>query len=142
MKKLISNNKEETIKFAKEFALTLKNGDIIALIGDLGSGKTVFTKGIAEGLGIKDLITSPTFTILNEYNINNVSLYHFDLYRISNIDELEAIGFFDFIYSEGISIIEWAERCLEELPDYAYIVKLKYLDENKREITIKQKKEK
>jgi len=94
----------------------LKSGDIICLTGDLGTGKTHITKGIAEGLNINDTITSPTFTIVNEYEGGRLKLNHFDVYRVSDPDEIYAIGFDDYIFSDAVSIIEWANYIEEILP--------------------------
>jgi len=106
---------EETIEFGKKLGTVLKSGDIISLSGDLGTGKTAFTNGIAKSLGIESYITSPTFTIVNEYE-GRLPLYHFDVYRISDPDEMFDIGFEEYINSEGITIIEWGEQIKDILP--------------------------
>lgn len=108
--KYISNSYDETIKLAKEFAKTLSAGDVVALEGDLGAGKTVFTKGIVQYFSTKkqDAI-SPTFTIVNEYETSPV-VYHFDFYRITSSKELVAIGIEEYLYGDGICVIEWPER--------------------------------
>jgi len=111
----ISNSQEDTIKIAKNFAKTLSKGDVVVLKGDLGAGKTVFTKGIASYFhGDKNHTISPTFTILNEYN-TNPKIYHFDFYRIKNEDELIAIGIEEYLFGDGICVIEWPERAPETL---------------------------
>ena len=133
------NSIEETTKLGKELGKILNPGDIICLTGDLGTGKTHITKGISEGLGITDNITSPTFTIVNEYNSGRLKLYHFDVYRVSDPDEIYAIGFDDYIFGDGVSIIEWANYIEEILPkDYLHIYITKDLSkgENYRKITI------
>ena len=101
-------SEKETRDFAYEMAQKAEVGQVYCLDGDLGVGKTVFTKGFAEGLGIDDDITSPTFTIVNEYNTKNTNIYHFDLYRLSDIDEFYAIGGEEYL-SNGICIFEWGE---------------------------------
>ncbi|MCR5848335.1 MAG: tRNA (adenosine(37)-N6)-threonylcarbamoyltransferase complex ATPase subunit type 1 TsaE [Lachnospiraceae bacterium] len=113
---------EETIELGKKFALEANPGTVIALCGDLGVGKTVFTKGIASGLGIKENVSSPTFTILESYYDGKMPLHHFDVYRISDIDEMEEIGFDDCVFSEGITIIEWAENIEEIIPSGSFCV--------------------
>lgn len=132
------NSIEETTKLGKELGKILNPGDIICLTGDLGTGKTHITKGISEGLGITDNITSPTFTIVNEYNSGRLKLYHFDVYRVSDPDEIYAIGFDDYIFGDGVSIIEWANYIEEILPKeylHIYITKDLSKGENYRKIT-------
>jgi tRNA threonylcarbamoyladenosine biosynthesis protein TsaE len=106
---------EETTKIGELVGSLVNSGDIICLIGDLGTGKTHLTKGIAKGLDIKDHVTSPTFTIVNEYT-GRLKLYHFDVYRVNDPDEIAAIGFDEYIFSDGVSIIEWANYIEELIP--------------------------
>ena len=107
---VVLKTEDDTIEFAKKFAKKLKNGDILLLDGDLGAGKTVFTKGLVLGLSQgKEMAISPTFTIVNEYN-TTPRLYHFDFYRIKSEDELVAIGIEEYLYSDAICVIEWPER--------------------------------
>ena len=108
MYKFISKSEEDTINFATDFAKNLKVGDIIILSGELGSGKTKFTQGVLKYFGLENEISSPTFTIVNEYNTKNTNIYHFDLYRLSDIDEFYAIGGEEYL-SNGICIFEWGE---------------------------------
>ena len=111
-----SNSYEETQKFAEEFSKTLKAGDVLCMYGDLGVGKTAFVQGLAKGLGIDEPITSPTFTIVNEYS-GRLPLYHFDVYRIGDVEEMEEIGYDDYFYGNGICLIEWANLIEEILPE-------------------------
>ena len=106
---------DETVEFGMRLGARLGSGDIICLSGDLGTGKTALTNGIAKSLGINSYITSPTFTIVNEYE-GRLPLYHFDVYRISDPDEMFDIGFEEYISGDGITIIEWGEQILEILP--------------------------
>ncbi|WP_066505785.1 tRNA (adenosine(37)-N6)-threonylcarbamoyltransferase complex ATPase subunit type 1 TsaE [Abyssisolibacter fermentans] len=115
MKKITSNSPNETIDFGYKLGKLLTQGCVVCLMGDLGAGKTTLTQSIAKGLGVKDYVTSPTFTILNEY-MGRYPLYHFDVYRISDIDEMYDIGYEDYIYSDGVSIIEWANLIEDILP--------------------------
>ena len=115
MYKYISKSEKETINFAKKIASQLKKGDILVLSGELGSGKTKFTEGILTYFGLENEISSPTFTIVNEYKTENVNIYHFDVYRLSDIDEFYAIGG-DEYFNKGICIIEWGEIIQEALP--------------------------
>lgn len=115
---------EETVDFGKRLGYALKPGDIICLSGDLGTGKTALTNGIAKSLGIDSYITSPTFTLVNEYE-GRFPLYHFDVYRISDPDEMFDIGFEEYINSEGITIIEWGEQIIEILPKEIIRVNIK-----------------
>ncbi len=133
------NSIAETTNIGRQLGKILNPGDIVCLTGDLGTGKTHITKGIAEGLEIDENITSPTFTIVNEYDSGRLKLYHFDVYRVSDPDEIYAIGFDDYIFGEGVSIIEWANYIEEILPkDYLHIYIQKDLSkgENYRKISI------
>lgn len=108
---------EETKLKAKEFSKTLDKGSVICLYGDLGAGKTAFVQGVAEGLGIEEYITSPTFTIVNMYESGRLTLYHFDVYRIADVDEMYEIGYEEYVYGDGVSIIEWPQLISDILPD-------------------------
>lgn len=110
------NDVEQTTNLGIKLGKLLNPGDIICLTGDLGTGKTHITKGIAKGLNIDDNITSPTFTIVNEYDTGRLKLNHFDVYRVSDPDEVYAIGFDDYIFSDAVSVIEWANYIEEILP--------------------------
>lgn len=110
------NSIEDTTNIGFQLGNLVNAGDIICLTGDLGTGKTHITKGIAKGLNINDIITSPTFTIVNEYDSGRLKLNHFDVYRVSDPDEIYAIGFDDYIFSDAVSIIEWANYIEEILP--------------------------
>lgn len=112
-----SNSPKETLELAKSFAKKLKGGDVIALSGELGAGKTEFVKGIAEALGSSDIVTSPTFTLVNEYSGEEYMLYHFDVYRLSNVTVENCDWIDEYLFSDGISIIEWAENVKDILPD-------------------------
>ena len=101
-----------------------KPGEVYTLSGDLGVGKTVFTKGVAEGLGIEESVNSPTFIILQEYEGGRLSLYHFDVYRISDVEEMEEIGYEDYFYGDGVCLIEWAELIDEILPEDKIEIKI------------------
>lgn len=109
-------DEKETKALGYNLGLNAKSGQIYCLKGDLGVGKTVFTKGFAEGLGITDYITSPTFTIVNEYN-GRLPFYHFDVYRIGDPDEMYDIGYEEYFFGDGVCLIEWAELIEELLPD-------------------------
>ena len=111
------NSVEQTTQLGINIGKLLNPGDIVCLTGDLGTGKTHITKGIAKGLDIDDNITSPTFTIVNEYDTGRLKLNHFDVYRVSDPDEVYAIGFDDYIFSDAVSVIEWANYIEEILPE-------------------------
>ena len=115
---------DETTQLGIKLGRLLNAGDIVCLTGDLGTGKTHITKGIAKGLGITDNITSPTFTIVNEYEGTKLKLNHFDVYRVSDPDEIYAIGFDDYIFSDAVSIIEWANYIEEILPEDLLHIKI------------------
>lgn len=115
MYEFISHSENDTIKFAEDFATKLNNHSIIVLSGDLGSGKTKFTEGLLKHFGLENEISSPTFTIVNEYDTKDFKIYHFDLYRLSDIDEFYAIGGEEYLQN-GICIFEWGEMIEEILP--------------------------
>lgn len=127
-----TNSDLETIEFGKEIAAYLEPGDILCLDGDLGAGKTHFVKGIAAGLNIDPTkVNSPTFTLVHEYR-GNLPVYHFDAYRIKSIAEALQIGTEDYLYGEGISLIEWPSNIKELIPESAVNVKIDKIDANKR----------
>ena len=107
---------EETRRAAAQLAAEIKPGCVIALNGDLGAGKTVFSQGFAEGLGVKGPVTSPTFTILQVYEDGRLPFYHFDVYRIGNIEEMDEIGYEDYFYGNGVCFVEWANLVEEIMP--------------------------
>ncbi len=111
-----SRSEEETFKIGAKLGREAKAGDVYTLIGDLGVGKTVFTKGIGAGLGILEDINSPTFTIIQEYEEGRIPLYHFDVYRIGDVEEMFELGFEDYFYGKGLTLIEWANLIEEILP--------------------------
>lgn len=133
-----SHNSSETMKFASELASTLHVGDVVVLSGELGAGKTKFTEGFLKYFGLDNQISSPTFSIVNEYKKDNIHIYHFDVYRLEDVDEFYAIGGEEY-FSSGISIIEWGELIKPALPnDYIKITFEKDLsDENIRYLHIK-----
>ena len=112
----ISHSVEDTENLGASLSKVLSPGDIVAFTGDLGAGKTAFIRGMAAGLGLEDRVTSPTYTIVNEY-IGNIPLFHFDLYRLGGSDELYDIGWEDYISRGGICAVEWSERAADELHD-------------------------
>ena len=134
---IVSNSERETIELGKKIASKLKKGDIIILSGDLGSVKTKFTEGILTYFGLEDEISSPTFTIVNEYHTEKLNIYHFDVYRLNDIDEFGAIGGEEY-FEKGACIIEWGEMIEDILPEkYMKITFSRNLDyENKRNISI------
>ena len=126
MRKLILKNEEETRAFGLELGASLRKGDIVALIGDLGTGKTALTKYIAEGLGIRETITSPTFTIVQEYRQGRLPLYHFDVYRIGDPEEMYELCYEEYFYGDGVCVIEWADLIEELLPEYTKVIRIEY----------------
>lgn len=126
MRNVIIRDETETKKFATDVAQTLKKGDVIALAGDLGTGKTTLSKYIAEALGITETITSPTFTIVQEYHSGRLPLYHFDVYRVDDIEEMYRIGYEEYFYGEGVCIVEWADIVEEIIPEDAKVIFIEY----------------
>ena len=108
---------EDTFELGKKLGQNAKPGDVYTLVGDLGVGKTVFTQGLAEGLGIAEAVSSPTFTIVQVYEEGRLPLYHFDVYRIGDVFEMDEIGYEDYFYGEGVCLIEWADLIREILPE-------------------------
>ncbi|QOW62186.1 tRNA (adenosine(37)-N6)-threonylcarbamoyltransferase complex ATPase subunit type 1 TsaE [Treponema pedis] len=131
----ILKSEEETVKLGKRLGKALKKGDVIALDGTLAAGKTYFTKGIAQGLDIKDEITSPTFTIVSEYS-GRLHLYHIDVYRLDGADDFLDLGAEEMLYGEGICVIEWSEKVKSVLPKNTIYVKIFINEDSSRKIII------
>jgi tRNA threonylcarbamoyladenosine biosynthesis protein TsaE len=136
MKPFISHNVSETQKFAQEFSQKIKKGDLIALIGDLGAGKTHFVQGLFQGLGgdSQVVVHSPTFTLLHEYPTPKGPLYHFDLYRISSFREFENLDFNDYLQGFGIAVVEWADRIPELKASFTWSIDFQIKGENQRNL--------
>lgn len=132
----IANSIEDTKKIAKFLGKRLEREDVILLDGDLGAGKTAFTQFLAKALGIEEVVNSPTFSIVNEYKTLKGNFYHFDLYRIDTEEELFDIGFEEYFSQEGIIVIEWAEKFIQEIPQPFLKIKIKTEGEEKRRFTI------
>lgn len=133
--KYLSHSEDETQKIGFEVAEKIKKGDVISLTGSLGAGKTVFAKGFAKQLGIEEAIVSPTFTLVQEYD-GRMKMYHLDLYRLSGEDEFESMGGEDFLYSDGVTLIEWSEKIESMLPDDTIYVKITINEDLTRAIEI------
>ena len=136
MKQYLSHSVAETQQIARDLAAQLRSGDVIAFTGGLGMGKTAFTHGLAEGLGIQAEVASPTFALVNEYRGRERTLYHFDMYRVESFDDLYSTGFFDYLDQGGILAIEWSENIAGALPEEAITVAFEQIDETTRKITI------
>ena len=132
----ITNSPEETEELGLKLAKSLKGGEVVAVRGGLGMGKTCFTRGLARGLGFKGDVTSPTFALINEYIGGRLPLYHFDMYRISGWEDLYSTGFFDYIEQGGVIAAEWSENIENALPESTVTVTFVRLDDNKREVTV------
>ncbi len=131
--RIILHDQEATERFGAALAARLAAGDVVALTGDLGAGKTTLTKAVARGLGVTETLTSPTFTIVQEYESGRLPLYHFDVYRVHDEDELFEIGFDDYLNAGGICLIEWADLIEELLPERTIRIALSYgKSENER----------
>lgn len=135
---IITGSADETVALGKRIGRNLKKGDVLALFGELGSGKTCFTEGLARGLGVHDSypITSPTFTLINEYPAK-FTLYHFDAYRLTDFSELENLGYDEYFSGNGVVVIEWAQKIAQAIPADALFVDFEHIDENRRKITLK-----
>lgn len=135
MIKFVTNNTEETIELGKKIGNYLRKGDVIAMQGTLAAGKTTITKGIAQSLDISETITSPTFCLISEYE-GKMPLYHMDVYRLDNEEDFANLGTEDMIYGNGISIIEWSEKIMNELPKKTIILKIEPQEDGSRIITL------
>jgi tRNA threonylcarbamoyladenosine biosynthesis protein TsaE len=135
---LFSDSAEQTIELGEKIGRKLQKGDVLAMQGTLAAGKTTITKGIARALGITETITSPTFCLISEYE-GNMPLYHMDVYRLGGTDDFINLGVDDMIYGRGVSIIEWSEKIMDELPSNTIIIRLEPEESNdgcRRKITI------
>ncbi|MDO4863348.1 MAG: tRNA (adenosine(37)-N6)-threonylcarbamoyltransferase complex ATPase subunit type 1 TsaE [Ruminococcus sp.] len=134
--KIVTHSPAETIEAAKKLGSLLRAGDMIAYKGGLGAGKTTFTRGLAIGLGLGDNVSSPTFALVNEYRGSDITLYHFDMYRISTEEGLESTGFYDYDFENNIAAVEWSENIAQFLPKDTIYITIDALGENDREIII------
>ncbi len=119
-----TRQEKETYELGRQMGISASAGQVFTLVGDLGAGKTVFTKGLASGLGIEEPVSSPTFTIVQIYEEGRLPFYHFDVYRIGDVEEMDEIGYEDYIYGEGVSLIEWADLIEEILPEHYTEIKI------------------
>lgn len=138
MKHYLSHSARETEQIAADFAATLHSGDVIAYRGEMGAGKTAFTRGLCRGLGLSDHVSSPTFALVHQYGNGAHALYHFDMYRVETFEDLYSTGFFDYLDYGGILAIEWSENIEAVLPENTITVELKKVesDPQQREIFI------
>ena len=136
MIKIKTSSPEETIAAAERLGCLLKAGDMIAYKGGLGAGKTTFTRGLAIGMGLGDNVTSPTFALVNEYRGEDMTLYHFDMYRINSEEDLESTGFYDYDFDNNVAAVEWSENIADFLPESTIYITIERLSELEREIII------
>lgn len=141
--KLFSDSRDQTVEIGRRIGTSLTGGDIVALIGELGSGKTCLTQGMAKGLGVAENVpvVSPTFTLVNEYP-GRVPLVHLDVYRLSGPRDLEDMGYEEYFYGGGVVVIEWAEKVREILPEKTIVIRMAFIDENTRELILEGPPEK
>jgi tRNA threonylcarbamoyladenosine biosynthesis protein TsaE len=140
MRRIVTHSEEETIAAGEEFSTQLTAGSVVALVGDLGTGKTRFVKGISRGLGVKENVTSPTFTIVNEHLDGRLPLYHFDCYRLRTPAELDEIGYEEYVYGNGVCVLEWADMIESKLPEKRFDIHCSLgTDESERIIRIEQR---
>lgn len=132
--KITSSNVEETQRIAAALSEVVVPGTVIALEGDLGAGKTQFTQGLARGLGVGEAVTSPTFNVMSVYDQGRLPLYHFDLYRLEDVAELEDIAFYDYVEADGVSCIEWATKFPDEIPEQALWISITTREDNARSV--------
>jgi tRNA threonylcarbamoyladenosine biosynthesis protein TsaE len=132
----ISNSPDETEGFGRKFAETIKAGDVLALTGGLGSGKTQFVKGLTAALGATTGATSPTFTLIHEYSGGRLPIYHFDFFRVENRQSAERLGLDDYFFGDGVSMIEWADRFRDLIPENARWIRFETKSETQRAITV------
>jgi tRNA threonylcarbamoyladenosine biosynthesis protein TsaE len=137
---LISHSAEETQRLGSHIGKLAKAGDVILLVGELGTGKTCLAQGIASGLEIADYISSPSFVLLKPYQ-GRLPLYHIDFYRLSKMEEILDLGLDDYLYGDGVCVVEWAEKALAMLPQEHLLINLEHLSENERRVRFKPKGE-
>lgn len=136
MSEFISRSVEQTENFAEKLASKLSSGDTLALFGGLGMGKTAFVRGLAKGLSVTSEVSSPTFSLVHEYE-GKIPVYHFDMYRITSLEDLFSTGFFDYLDSDGLVVIEWSENVVQYLPENVIVVRIDYGDnDSERRIII------
>ena len=133
---MLTHSPAETRALGRQLAQSLRAGDVLLLWGDLGAGKSEFTRGIAEGLNVTSTVTSPSFTILNVYDEGSLPLYHFDWYRLETVEELYEMGMDEYLGGDGVAVVEWPTQCPEAIPDTHLAVTLKPVGESDREITL------
>ena len=133
----ISNSEAETEAFGQRFAKSINAGDVLALKGDLGSGKTHFVKGFVTGLGSSAAVTSPTFTLIHEYSGGQLPIYHLDFFRIEDRQSAERLGLDDYFFGDGVSVVEWADRFPDIIPQSARWISFEMKSENERAISVK-----
>ncbi len=139
----VTKSEKETLRLGKLIARNLRAGDIVALIGELGSGKTVLVKGIALGLGISsEMVNSPSFVLIREYPAEKLNLFHFDLYRLKTLEEIEALGWEEYLNKDGVLVIEWADKMAGLLPPQHLRIDFGLVSETEREIILSAKGEK
>ena len=130
----VTKSPKETRELGEKLAVRLQPGDTVLLYGDLGAGKSELTRGIAKGLGVKETVTSPSFTILNVYESGRCPLYHFDWYRLESAEELYELGMDEYLGGDGIAVVEWPERCPEAIPEKYMAIRLTATGEESRQI--------
>jgi len=135
--KIITSSPEETKKLGEKIAQSFYPGQVVAMFGPLGSGKTCLTQGICSGLGVKDFVVSPSFVLINEYQ-GKYKVYHIDLFRLEKLSEIINLGYEEYFYGDGICIVEWAEKASALLPEKRMDIHLKILSESEREIRIEK----
>ncbi|MBQ4087983.1 MAG: tRNA (adenosine(37)-N6)-threonylcarbamoyltransferase complex ATPase subunit type 1 TsaE [Clostridia bacterium] len=136
MREYISAGADDTQRIAAEIAGTISPGAVLCLRGEMGAGKTVFTTGLCRALGVSDYVTSPTFTVVNEYDGDAFRVYHFDMYRIEEEDELLEIGFEEYVSAGGVCVIEWPQNVEGALPKHRTEITIEKCGENERKITV------
>jgi tRNA threonylcarbamoyladenosine biosynthesis protein TsaE len=134
LREVITKSEIETFELGREYGMAAKAGDVYSLTGDLGAGKTVFAKGFAAGLGIKEAVTSPTFTIVREYQNGRLPFFHFDVYRLESEDELWEIGFDEYLNCDGVVLVEWGNIVAKALPDNTITINIERKDDDVRRI--------
>lgn len=136
MASIISHSPQETFELGRQTAAQLRRGEVLALAGDLGAGKTQFTKGLAAGLGVEADVTSPTFTLIHEYPGGRLPLFHIDLYRLEEEDEVLGIGIDEYLDGDGVTVIEWADKFAALMPRGVRWIRFAVLEGDEREVTL------
>lgn len=136
VKEYLTKSEKETVELGEQLAKELQPGNTLAFSGSMGAGKTCFIRGVARGMGYTGEVTSPTFSLVNEYIGGRLNMYHFDMYRVTGWEDLYSTGFYDYLEQGGVVLVEWSENIKSAIPNDAWFVNIERIDDNSRKITV------